>query len=39
MNFEKDIMGAEKLLIEHYGFLKEEIKNLVKRTPKILLIE
>jgi hypothetical protein len=26
-------------LINHYGFIKEEIKNLVKKTPKILILD
>ena len=39
MDFENDILPAERKLIEKYGFVKEEINFIIKRKPAFILFE
>lgn len=39
LDFEKDILPAEKKLIEEYGFLKEEVNFIMKYKPTVILLD
>lgn len=38
LDFEKDILPNEKKLIEHYGFVKEEVNFIVKHRPSFIVM-
>jgi hypothetical protein len=39
LDFDRDILPAEKKLMEHFGFLKEEINYVMKYKPSFILFD